>query len=73
MYYYGFDKKFQTDANWTMHDDQLVSMLFSKIINKTVTTDSEAGETQQQEGLIDDMVNNLFDLCLYISSDVRDC
>jgi hypothetical protein len=68
MYYHGFDKKFPLGSkHWTMYDDQLVGMLFSKIINKTLTA------TSPGEHLVDDMVNNLFDLCFYINKDFHTC
>ena len=68
MYYHGFDKKFPSGGKyWTMYDDQLIGMLFSKIINKTVSVEPE------NEELVDEMVNNLFDLCFYISKDCYEC
>ncbi len=68
MYYHGFDKKFPSGSKyWTLYDDQLIGMLFSKIINKTVSVESE------KEELVDEMVNNLFDLCFYISKDCYEC
>ncbi|WP_243544616.1 hypothetical protein [Pseudodesulfovibrio tunisiensis] len=71
MYYYGFDKKFPSgNKYWSMYDDQLIGMLFSKIVNKTLSTDSIESDTLE---LTDDMVNNLFDLCLYINKDCHEC
>ncbi|MBN2140049.1 MAG: hypothetical protein PHV85_04235 [Desulfovibrionaceae bacterium] len=68
MYYYGFDRKFPAGNKiWTHYDDQLIGLLFSKIINKTVGCDMET------EDLVEEMVNNLFDLCLYINKDFHDC
>lgn len=68
MYYHGFDKRYPTDNKyWTLYDDELVGMLFSKIINKTVCVEPEGDE------LVDEMVNNLFDLCFYISKDCKEC
>lgn len=68
MYYHGFDKKFPSGSKyWTLYDDQLIGMLFSKIINKTVSVEPE------NEELVDEMVNNLFDLCFYISKDCYEC
>lgn len=68
MYYHGFDKRFPSGSKyWTMYDDQLIGMLFSKIINKTVSVEPEGEE------LVDEMVNNLFDLCFYISKDCHEC
>lgn len=68
MYYYGFDKKFPSGQKyWSVYDDQLIGMLFSKIVNKTLSV----GE--QEEDIVDDMVNNLFDLCLYINKDYHEC
>ncbi|WP_147819708.1 hypothetical protein [Salidesulfovibrio onnuriiensis] len=68
MYYHGFDNKFPSgNKYWTLYDDQLIGMLFSKIINKTVSVEPEGEE------LVDEMVNNLFDLCFYISKDCYEC
>lgn len=68
MYYLGFEHKFQTATKyWTASDDQLISMLFSKIINRSF----QPGEDAEQG--VDDAVNNLFDLCLYINKDVHHC
>jgi hypothetical protein len=50
-----------------MYDDQLIGMLFSKIVNKTLTV------SEQEEDMVDDMVNNLFDLCFYINKDFHEC
>ena len=60
MYYHGFDKKFPSGSKyWTMYDDQLIGMLFSKIVNKTLSVDQGAAGA---EALVDEMVHNLFDL-----------
>ncbi|CCO23140.1 hypothetical protein [Maridesulfovibrio hydrothermalis] len=71
MYYHGFDNK-AVSANkyWTSKDDELVSILFAKIVNKTVNTQEPCPE---QEELVEQMVNNLFDLCFYINKDVHNC
>jgi hypothetical protein len=71
MYYHGFDKKFPSGSKyWTLYDDQLIGMLFSKIVNKTVSVDAgDAGP----EVMVDEMVQNLFDLCFYINKDFHDC
>lgn len=70
MYYHGFQKKFASgSAPWTTSDDQLVGLLFSKIINRTASDGQKAGPPQ----LADEMANNLFDLMLYISKDFRSC
>ncbi|WP_232005741.1 hypothetical protein [Pseudodesulfovibrio profundus] len=53
-----------------MYDDQLIGMLFSKIVNKTMSV--ENGENDSEE-LVDEMVQNLFDLCFYINKDFHDC
>ncbi|XXJ18161.1 hypothetical protein ACR42D_01115 [Desulfovibrio caledoniensis] len=71
MYYHGFDKKFPSGSKyWTLYDDQLIGMLFSKIVNRTVSVDSD---TASREGMVDEMVQNLFDLCFYINKDFHDC
>ena len=68
MYYYGFDKKFPSGSGyWSPYDDQLIGLLFSKIINKSATNQAA------DERAVDDMVNNLFDLCFYINKDFHDC
>lgn len=71
MYYHGFDKKFPSGSKyWTMYDDQLIGMLFSKIVNKTLSVETpDAGA----EEIVDEMVQNLFDLCFYINKDFHDC
>ena len=71
MYYHGFDNK-AVSANkyWTSKDDELVSSLFAKIINKTVISSETVPE---QDHLVEQMVNNLFDLCFYINKDVHNC
>lgn len=70
MYYHGFDKKYPSSASpWTHGDDQLVGMLFTKIINRTAGTEGDA----QPPGLADEMAQNLFDLLLYIHKDCRSC
>ncbi|MDR3639694.1 MAG: hypothetical protein P4L39_00045 [Humidesulfovibrio sp.] len=69
MYYHGFQKKFPSgSAPWTPGDDQLVGLLFSKIINRT--TGCDGAETP---ALADEMAHNLFDLMLYISKDFHSC
>ncbi len=71
MYYHGFDNKAVSATKyWTTKDDELVSILFAKIINKTVTTQDTCPE---QEQLVEQMVNNLFDVCFYINKDVHNC
>lgn len=71
MYYHGFDNKAVSATKyWTNKDDELVSILFAKIINKTVNTQEHCPE---QEQLVEQMVNNLFDLCFYINKDVHNC
>lgn len=71
MYYHGFDNKAVSATKyWTNKDDELVSILFAKIINKTVTTQDTCPE---QEQLVEQMVNNLFDVCFYINKDVHNC
>lgn len=71
MYYYGFDNKAVASTKyWTNKDDELVSTLFAKIINKTVTNQKDCPE---QDQLVDQMVNNLFDVCFYINKDVHNC
>jgi hypothetical protein len=69
MYYHGFQKKFpSSSAPWTPGDDQLVGLLFSKIINRTAGT-----ADAKQPAQADEMANNLFDLMLFISKDFRNC
>ncbi|HKI81206.1 MAG TPA: hypothetical protein VKA04_06125 [Pseudodesulfovibrio sp.] len=71
MYYHGFDKKFPSGSKyWTLYDDQLIGMLFSKIVNKTLSVETDEAS---REGMVDDMVQNLFDLCFYINKDFHDC
>ncbi|HMM38629.1 MAG TPA: hypothetical protein PKB11_07720 [Desulfovibrio sp.] len=68
MYYQGFVKKFPSGSKyWTMYDEQLIGLLFSKIINKSLYG------LMRQDDPVDDMVNNLFDLCFYINKDFHDC
>lgn len=68
MYYQGFVKKFPSGTKyWTMYDEQLIGLLFSKIINKSLYG------IMRQDDPVDDMVNNLFDLCFYINKDFHDC
>ena len=68
VYYLGFEHKFPSSSNcWTASDDQLIALLFSKIINRSF----QPGEDTDQG--VDDAVNNLFDLCLYINKDVHHC
>ena len=72
MYYHGFDKKFPSGRNpWTQTDDQLVGLLFSKIITRTST--SEANGAVDSPALADEMAHNLFDLMLYINKDFHSC
>ena len=67
MYYQGFEKKFPSGSKyWTLYDEQLVGLLFSKIINKSLY----GGRLDDP---VDDMINNLFDLCFYINKDTHDC
>jgi hypothetical protein len=69
MYYHGFSKKFPSGSTpWTSGDDQLVGLLFSKIINRTAGVQGEAKPARA-----DEMANNLFDLMLFISKDFRSC
>lgn len=68
MYYHGFDKKFPSGSkHWTMYDDQLIGLLFSKIVNSSLAMREEADDQVQE------MVNNLFDLCFYINKDFHHC
>jgi hypothetical protein len=68
VYYQGFVKKFPSGSKyWTMYDEQLIGLLFSKIINKSLYG------LMRQDDPVDDMVNNLFDLCFYINKDFHDC
>lgn len=68
MYYQGFEKKFPSGSKyWTAYDDQLIGLLFSKIVNRSL--DSE----KSQEDPVEEMVNNLFDLCFYINKDFHTC
>lgn len=70
MYYHGFTKKFPSGSTpWTPGDDQLVGLLFSKIITRTAT----APDTAQSPAKADEMANNLFDLMLYINKDFHSC
>ncbi len=52
---------------WTHYDDELVSMMFSRIVNRTALS-GECAATMQQE-----IAKNLFDLCFYINQDVHHC
>lgn len=71
MYYHGFDKKFPSGSKyWTVYDDQLIGMLFSKIVNKTMSVEMAGADSEE---LVDEMVHNLFDLCFYINKDFHDC
>lgn len=71
MYYHGFDNKnVSLNKYWSSKEDELVSTLFTKIINKTVTNQEQC---PAQEKLVEQMVNNLFDLCFYINKDVHNC
>ena len=70
MYYHGFAKKFPSGSTpWSTGDDQLVGLLFSKIINRTATATPESSTPK----LADEMAHNLFDLMLYISKDFHSC
>ncbi len=70
MYYHGFDKKFPSGATpWTSGDDQLVGLLFTKIINRTAGADP----TPAVPELTDEIAQNLFDLLLYIHKDCHSC
>ncbi len=72
MYYHGFDKKFPSGRNpWTHGDDQLVGLLFSKIITRTAL--AEAQGPVDSPALADEMAHNLFDLMLYINKDFHSC
>lgn len=72
MYYHGFDKKFPSGRNpWTQTDDQLVGLLFSKIITRTST--AETNGAVDSPALADEMAHNLFDLMLYINKDFHSC
>ena len=75
MYYHGFAKKFPSGSTpWTAGDDQLVGLLFSKIITRTVTaTDAMDTTDACAPALADEMAHNLFDLMLYISKDFHSC
>ena len=69
MYYHGFQKKFpSSSAPWTTGDDQLVGLLFSKIITRTA-----GAADAKPPALADEMAHNLFDLMLYISKDFHSC
>lgn len=69
MYYHGFQKKFPSStAPWTQGDDQLVGLLFSKIITRTA-----GAAPVEPPALADEMAHNLFDLMLYISKDFHSC
>ncbi len=70
MYYHGFDKKFPSGSTpWTPGDDQLVGLLFTKIINRTAGTDTPPATPD----LTDEIAQNLFDLLLYIHKDCHSC
>ncbi len=72
MYYHGFDKKFPSGKNpWTHGDDQLVGLLFSKIITRTAN--AEAKGLVDTPSLTDEIAHNLFDLMLYINKDFHSC
>ena len=75
MYYHGFAKKFPSGSTpWTAGDDQLVSLLFSKIITRTATDPAAADAAgARAPKLADEMAHNLFDLMLYISKDFYSC
>jgi hypothetical protein len=69
MYYHGFQKKFpSSSAPWTQGDDQLVGLLFSKIVTRTAGV--TGGDPPE---LADEMAHNLFDLMLYINKDFHSC
>ncbi|MGE4291724.1 MAG: hypothetical protein AB7E32_05885 [Desulfovibrio sp.] len=68
MYYQGFEKKFPSGTKyWTAYDDQLIGLLFSKIINRSISP------TTSEQDVVQEAVNNLFDLCLYINKDFHNC
>ena len=72
MYYHGFAKKFPSGKTpWTPGDDQLVGLLFSKIITRTAL--SEAKGMIDSPALADEMAHNLVDLMLYINKDFHSC
>lgn len=75
MYYHGFSNiNASGNKGWTVYDDQLVSLLFAKIINKTASKQESIPAVDfDNPELVDKMVNNLFDLCFYINKDVHDC
>jgi hypothetical protein len=77
MYYHGFLKKFPSGSTpWTSGDDQLVGLLFSKIITRTATATTAAATAPDEAHtpeLADEMAHNLFDLMLYISKDFHSC
>lgn len=52
---------------WTSYDDELVSLLFSKIANRT------ALRAENRDSLETEMAGNLFDLCLFINKDAHHC
>jgi hypothetical protein len=71
MYYHGNEKKFPSGSKyWTLYDDQLIGMLFSKVVNKTLSVEMAGSDSEE---LVDEMVHNLFDLCFYINKDFHDC
>lgn len=68
VYYQGFEKKFPSGTKyWTAYDDQLIGLLFSKIINRSISS------TPEDRDVVQEAVNNLFDLCLYINKDFHQC
>ena len=68
MYYHGFSQENATaDKYWTLYDDELITLLFTKIVNKTSTNDARG------EDISEEMVNNLFDLCFFINNDYHSC
>ncbi|WP_027179035.1 hypothetical protein [Maridesulfovibrio bastinii] len=75
MYYHGFSNiNASGNKGWTVYDDQLVSLLFARIINKTASRQESVQDiTPDNPELVEEMVNNLFDLCFYINKDVHDC
>ena len=72
MYYHGFDKKFPSGTTpWSPGDDQLVGLLFSKIVTLRAIAYSKV--MVDSPGLADEMAHNLFDLMLYINKDFHSC
>lgn len=69
MHYYPVLSEDRDTAHrpWTSYDDQLVSLLFNKIVNRTAL--ARSGEQQAQNAI----AASLFDLCFYINKDVHHC